>query len=160
MSAPIYDFDCETIEGDSGNLQDYQGKVILIVNTASKCGLTPQYKGLQALQDKYHEQGFSVLGFPCNQFLNQEPGTEAEIVEFCELRYGVNFPLFKKIDVNGDQTHPLFKYLKEEATGLMGSKNIKWNFTKFLVNRDGKVISRFAPKSEPDSFENDIKKLL
>jgi len=160
MSAPIYDFDCETIEGNAGNLQDFQGKVMLIVNTASKCGLTPQYKGLQDLQDRYQEQGFSVLGFPCNQFLSQEPGTESEIAEFCELRYGVSFPLFKKIDVNGDDTHPLFKYLKAEATGLLGSQNIKWNFTKFLVNREGKVIERFAPKSEPESFEKDIKALL
>jgi len=160
MSSTIYGFNCDTIEGTSANLDAYRDKVLLIVNTASKCGLTPQYKGLQALQDKYQQQGFSVLGFPCNQFLSQEPGSESEIAEFCEVRYGVSFPLFKKIDVNGKNTHPLFKYLKAQAPGLMGSENIKWNFTKFLINRDGKVMERFAPKSEPESFEKNIQNLL
>jgi glutathione peroxidase len=160
MSAPIYDFECETIEGKPVTLKEYKGKVMLIVNTASKCGLTPQYKGLQSLYDKYKEQGFTVLGFPCNQFLSQEPGTESEIVEFCETNYGVTFPMFKKIEVNGDNTHPLFKYLKEQAPGLMGSKNLKWNFTKFLINRDGEVIKRFSPKTEPETFEKEIKDLL
>ncbi len=160
MTAPIYQFQCDSIEGTETNLEAYQGKVLLIVNTASKCGLTPQYKGLQTLQDNYQQQGFTVLGFPCNQFLSQEPGSESEIAEFCEVRYGVDFPLFKKVEVNGENTHPLFKYLKAEAPGLFGSENIKWNFTKFLINRDGKVIKRFAPKSEPETFEKDIQELL
>ncbi len=160
MTTPIYDFNCDTIEGNPTTLNEYKGKVLLIVNTASKCGLTPQYKGLQKLHDDYQKQGFTVLGFPCNQFLSQEPGDESEIATFCETRFGVSFPLFKKIDVNGENTHPLYKFLKKEAKGLLGSENIKWNFTKFLINREGNVISRIAPKSEPKTIAKDIEKLL
>ena len=132
----VFDFTAQDIAGKDVDLSQYQGKVLLIVNTASKCGFTPQYKGLQALFEKYRERGLEVLGFPCNQFGHQEPGDEAAISEFCELNFGVDFPLFGKIDVNGDNAHPLYRHLKEEAPGLLGSKAVKWNFTKFLVNRD------------------------
>ena len=134
--------------------------MLLIVNIASKCGFTPQYKGLEALYEKYKDRGFAVLGFPCNQFGEQEPGTEAEIAEFCELNYGVTFPMFSKIDVNGEDAHPLFKYLKSMKKGLLGSEAIKWNFTKFLVDKDGKVVERYAPTTKPEDLENDIERAM
>ncbi len=156
----VFDFTAQDIAGKDVDLSQYRGKVLLIVNTASKCGFTPQYKGLQALFEKYRERGLEVLGFPCNQFGHQEPGDEAAISEFCELNFGVDFPLFGKIDVNGDEAHPLYRHLKEEAPGLLGSKAVKWNFTKFLVNRDGQVVKRYAPTDKPESLAKDIEKLL
>ena len=156
----VFDFTAQDIAGKDVDLSQYQGKVLLIVNTASKCGFTPQYKGLQTLFEKYRERGLEVLGFPCNQFGHQEPGDEAAISEFCELNFGVDFPLFGKIDVNGDGAHPLYRHLKEEAPGLLGSKAVKWNFTKFLVNRDGQVVKRYAPTDKPESLAKDIEKLL
>jgi glutathione peroxidase len=160
MSKKIYSIPCKTIDGKETTLADHEGKVMLIVNTASKCGLTPQYKGLEELHQKYSEQGLVILGFPCNQFLSQEPGDESAISEFCQINYGVSFPMFAKVDVNGDDTHPLFQHLKNEAKGLLGSETVKWNFTKFLVNRDGDVLKRFAPKTEPVKLTQDIEKLL
>ncbi|MDM5314549.1 glutathione peroxidase [Fictibacillus sp. b24] len=156
----VYDFSVETIKGEKTSLDSYKGDVLLIVNTASKCGFTPQYQGLQSLYEGHKEQGVTVLGFPCNQFGAQEPGTSDEIMEFCELNYGVNFPMFAKVNVNGDDAHPLFKYLAAEAPGILGSKGIKWNFTKFLVDRDGKVVKRFAPTDKPETIEKHIKELL
>ncbi|MDF1628574.1 MAG: glutathione peroxidase [Alcanivoracaceae bacterium] len=156
----VFDFTAQDIAGKDVDLSQYNGKVLLIVNTASKCGFTPQYKGLQAVFEKYRERGFEVLGFPCNQFGHQEPGDEAQISEFCELNFGVDFPLFGKIDVNGDDAHPLYRHLKEEAPGLLGSKAVKWNFTKFLVNRDGQVVKRYAPTDKPEALAKDIEKLL
>ncbi|EKF73859.1 glutathione peroxidase [Alcanivorax hongdengensis A-11-3] len=156
----IYDFQAHTLGGEEKSLADFRGKVLLIVNTASKCGFTPQYKGLEALYDTYKDQGLEILGFPCNQFGKQEPGGAEEIGAFCEKNYGVSFTMFDKIDVNGDGTHPLYQYLKQEATGVLGSKSIKWNFTKFLINRDGKVLKRYAPTDKPESLEKDIKALL
>ena len=156
----IYDFSAKTIIGEEKTLRKYEGKVILIVNVASKCGFTPQYKGLQALYEKYEKRGFEILGFPCNQFGGQEPGTEGEITSFCELNYGVSFPMFAKVDVKGENIHPLFRYLTEQAPGLFGMKAVKWNFTKFLVGRDGKVVNRFAPQTKPDQLEKEIEKVL
>ena len=156
----VYDFSVETIKGEKTNLDTYKGDVLLIVNTASKCGFTPQYKGLQSIYESHKEQGLSVLGFPCNQFGGQEPGSSDEIMEFCELNYGVNFPMFAKVDVNGDGAHPLFKYLAAEAPGILGSKAIKWNFTKFLVDRNGQVVKRFAPTDKPETIEKHIQELL
>ncbi|MBH0158361.1 glutathione peroxidase [Fictibacillus sp. 5RED26] len=156
----VYDFSVETIKGEETNLDTYKGDVLLIVNTASKCGFTPQYKGLQSIYESHKEQGLSVLGFPCNQFGAQEPGSSDEIMEFCELNYGVNFPMFAKVDVNGDGAHPLFKYLAAEAPGILGSKAIKWNFTKFLVDRNGQVVKRFAPTDKPETIEKHIQELL
>jgi glutathione peroxidase len=156
----VYQFEVKTLTGETKTLQDYAGKVLLIVNVASKCGFTPQYKGLQALYEQYKEQGFEVLGFPCNQFMAQEPGDEAEIASFCELNYGVTFPMFAKVDVNGDHAHPLFKYLCEQAPGMLGLKAVKWNFTKFLVDRDGNVIERFAPQTAPEDLKSAIEKHL
>ncbi|MBD7965772.1 glutathione peroxidase [Fictibacillus norfolkensis] len=156
----VYDFSVETIKGEKADLDSYKGDVLLIVNTASKCGFTPQYKGLQSIYESHKEQGLSVLGFPCNQFGAQEPGSSDEIMEFCELNYGVNFPMFAKVDVNGDQAHPLFKYLAAEAPGILGSKAIKWNFTKFLVDRNGQVVKRFAPTDKPETIEKHIQELL
>lgn len=158
--ADVYGFSATTIRGEERTLADYRGKVLLVVNTASKCGLTPQYKGLQALHEKYQDRGLAILGFPCDQFGHQEPGDETQISEFCEINYGVSFPMFAKIDVNGDGAHPLYKHLKEEAPGLLGSKGIKWNFTKFLINKDGQVIKRFAPTDKPEALEKHIEKLL
>jgi glutathione peroxidase len=155
----VYEFSAKDINGKQQKLSKFEGKPLLIVNTASKCGFTPQYKGLQALYDKYHEQGLEVLGFPCNQFGEQEPGDEAEIASFCDMSYGVNFPMFAKVDVNGEKTHPLFEHLKKAAPGLLGSEAVKWNFTKFLVYPDGKV-KRFAPTDEPASLSKDIEKAL
>ncbi|MCF1429058.1 MAG: glutathione peroxidase [Shewanella sp.] len=156
----IYDFSADTITGDSKKLSDYSGKVLLIVNTASKCGLTPQFRGLEDLYQQYKDQGLVILGFPCNQFAGQEPGSEVDIAEFCQLNYGVSFPMFAKIEVNGDHTHPLYQYLKQQAPGLMGSKSIKWNFTKFLISPDGRQIKRFAPTDAPEKLKHDIELLL
>ena len=156
----IYRFDAERLRGAPQSLADYAGQVLLIVNTASRCGFTPQYAGLETLYQRYRERGFTVLGFPCNQFGDQEPGDATEIADFCEINYGVSFPLFAKVDVNGDNTHPLFAYLKAQAPGLLGSQAIKWNFTKFLVGRDGTVLQRYAPNDTPASIGKDIAKLL
>jgi len=158
--AGIYDFAVKDIHGNTVKLDAYKGKPLLIVNTASKCGFTPQYKGLEALYEKLHGKGLEILGFPCNQFGEQEPGTEAEIESFCELNYGVTFPMFAKVDVNGDGAAPLYKFLKKEKPGLLGSEAIKWNFTKFLVDRNGKVIERYAPNTEPAAIAGDIERLL
>ena len=156
----IYDFKVETIDKKETTLSAYQGKVLLIVNVASKCGFTQQYAGLEALYKKYKDKGFTVLGFPCNQFGAQEPGTEAEIKSFCETEYGVSFPLFAKIEVNGKNAHPLYEFLKKEEKGLLGTEMIKWNFTKFLVNASGEVKKRFAPNTKPEELEQDIADLL
>lgn len=159
-STKIYDFTVNQLDGKPASLEAYRGKVLLIVNTASNCGFTPQYKGLEEVYQKYHAQGFEVLGFPCNQFGAQEPGTADEIGAFCEKNYGVTFPLFEKIDVNGDHAAPLYQYLKNAAPGLLGSEGIKWNFTKFLVDKDGAIVDRFAPQTKPESLAADIEKLL
>ena len=155
----IYDFKALNNKGAEVDFADYKGKVLLIVNTASKCGFTPQYDGLEELWKKYKDQGLVVIGFPCDQFAHQEPGTDAEIAEFCRLNHGVTFPLMSKIDVNGDNAHPIYQYLKSETKGLFGSA-IKWNFTKFLISRDGSRIERFAPMATPASLEEKIKALL
>ncbi|AVT77719.1 glutathione peroxidase [Rhodopseudomonas palustris] len=157
--ASIYDFTAKSLAGKDVALKDFEGKVLLIVNTASACGFTPQYKGLEALQQKYGPRGFSVLGFPCNQFGAQEPGDEAQIAQFCSTNYGVSFPMFAKIDVNGAGAHPLYKFLKDEKGGLLGSA-IKWNFTKFLVDRSGRVVSRHAPTTTPEALSKEIETLL
>ena len=156
----VHDFKARTLDGTERPLADWRGKLLLIVNVASRCGLTPQYTGLEALQRKYSARGFEVLGFPCNQFGGQEPGTPEEIREFCSTRYDVSFPLFAKVEVNGDGADPLWKHLKSERPGLLGSEAIKWNFTKFLVDRDGKVVKRYAPTDEPSSIERDIEAAL
>jgi len=160
MSGGLYDIEIKSINGESSSLKPMKGKVMLIVNTASKCGFTPQFEGLQKLYEKYRDQGLEVLGFPCNQFLNQDPGTNDKISEFCSLNYGVDFPMFAKVDVNGPDAHPLFQHLKKEAKGLLGSEKIKWNFTKFLVNKDGEVIGRYPPTTKPAAIEKDIKACL
>ncbi len=160
MPDSVYEFSATTIAGKDIDLSDYRGKVLLIVNTASKCGFTPQYKGLQALYSEYKDRGLEILGFPCNQFQNQEPGSEMQIMEFCELNYGVSFPMFGKIDVNGTNAHPLFRYLTGQLPGLMGSKAIKWNFTKFLIDREGKPVKRFGPATAPEKMSKDIVALL
>lgn len=156
----IYDFMCETASGKRADLSEYKGKVLLIVNTASKCGLTPQFTGLEALFKEYSSRNFVVLGFPCNQFANQDPASNEGIQEFCQLNYGVSFPVYAKIEVNGDNATPLFKHLKKEAPGLLGSEKIKWNFTKFLVNAEGEVVKRYAPATKPEAINKDIEKLL
>jgi len=156
----VHDFNARDLQGQDISLSRYQGKVLLVVNTASQCGFTPQYKGLQQLYEQYHDQGLEILGFPCNQFANQEPGSADEIGEFCELNFGVSFPLFDKIEVNGDNAHPLYEHLKSEAPGVMGSKAIKWNFTKFLVDRHGRVVKRYGSKDKPESIARDIEALL
>jgi glutathione peroxidase len=156
----VYDFSATTIDGKPRKLADYKGKVLLVVNTASKCGFTPQYKGLEALYKKYKDKGLVVLGFPSNQFGAQEPGPESEIAEFCEMNFGVTFPLFSKVDVNGDAAHPLFKYLTSTKKGLLGSEGIKWNFTKFLVDKKGEVVERYAPTTKPEDLVKDIEKAL
>jgi glutathione peroxidase len=156
----LYDIDVTRIDGKSATLGDYRGKVLLIVNVASRCGFTPQYTGLEALWKKYGKQGLVVLGFPCNQFGAQEPGDEAEIASFCSLTYDVSFPMFAKVDVNGAGTHPLFAHLKAAAPGLLGSELVKWNFTKFLVNREGKVVARHAPNTAPEDLAQEIERLL
>ncbi len=156
----LYDIPVKTIDGQDQTLADYQGKVLLIVNTASKCGFTPQFEGLQSLHADLADQGLVVLGFPCNQFLNQDPADNDKISQFCSLNYGVDFPMFAKIEVNGPNTHPLYSFLKSEARGLLGSEKIKWNFTKFLVNRDGQVVRRYPPTAKPEQIRGDIEKLL
>mgnify|MGYP000063636322 CR=1 FL=1 len=156
----IYEIEVKDIHGQTLSMEKYKGQVMLIINVASKCGFTYQYEGLEKLSKKYKNKGLSILGFPCNQFLNQEPGTEKEIKAFCQLNYGVNFDMFSKIDVNGDNTHPLYTYLKENSSGFLGTDVIKWNFTKFLVDKNGKVIERYSPSTEPETIEKDILKLL
>jgi len=155
-----HDFSAKLANGEETSLAQFQGQVLLIVNTASKCGFTPQYTGLESLQQRYGTRGFSVLAFPCNQFGAQEPGTESEIQSFCEMNYQTTFPLFSKIDVNGAASHPLFTHLTEEAPGVLGSKRIKWNFTKFLVNQQGEVVKRYAPSTKPEDIAADIEALL
>lgn len=160
MSNSIYEIPVKTIDGTDTTLEPYRGKVLLIVNVASKCGFTHQYKGLEELYQKHKDNGLVVLGFPCNQFGGQEPGSEAEIKSFCSLNYGVTFPMFSKIDVNGPNEHPLYQFLKSQKGGLLGFDSIKWNFTKFLVSRSGTVFGRYAPTNSPQSLESDIQKLL
>ncbi len=156
----LYSLSWQSPDGAEHSMADYQEKVLLIVNTASQCGLTPQYKELQQLHEEYSDQGLTIIGFPCNQFINQEPESDLVISEFCELNYSITFPLSTKIDVNGDNTHPLFTFLKEQAPGLLGSKNIKWNFNKFLVSRGADKITRFSPKTTPLSMRDSIKALV
>ncbi|WP_461536963.1 glutathione peroxidase [Spongorhabdus nitratireducens] len=160
MSADILKHEMPLLNGQMQSLEAYRGKVLLIVNTASNCGFTPQYKGLEAVYEKYQDQGLVVLGFPCNQFGEQEKGSSDEIAAFCEKNYGVTFPVFEKIEVNGDNAAPLYQELKKEARGILGTQKIKWNFTKFLVGRDGKVIERFAPTVKPESIEYKIRRAL
>ena len=162
-SQSVFAFSAETLDGRQASLGDFAGKVLLIVNTASRCGFTPQYAGLEKLYRTYKDRGLEVLGFPCNQFGAQEPGTAAEIGGFCERNYGVDFPMFAKIDVNGERTHPLYKFLKREKPGLLGPLGggaIKWNFTKFLVDRKGNVVARYASTTKPENLKKDIEKLL
>ena len=156
----LYDITVDDLSGKPVKLSRYKGKVLLVVNTASECGFTPQYQGLEALYEKLHGEGLEILGFPCNQFGGQEPGTEKEIAAFCEKNYGVTFPMFAKIDVNGANASPLYRHLKAEKKGVLGSEAIKWNFTKFLVDRDGRVVERYAPQAEPKDLEADVRKLL
>lgn len=156
----ITDHSVKSADGKNVKLSKYSGQVLLVVNTASKCGFTPQYEGLEALHRKFGDRGFEVLGFPCNQFGQQEPGDAAEIANFCSLTYDVTFPVFAKVDVNGDAADPLFKQLKKDAPGLLGLESIKWNFTKFLIDRDGQVVGRYAPTTKPADIEKDIEKLL
>lgn len=156
----IYDFHVKDSKGEDVSISQYKDKVIIVVNTASKCGFTPQYKELQALYEEFKDKGLVILGFPCNQFMNQEPGTNEEIQSFCELNYGVSFPILGKVDVNGDQADPLFKYLSKEAPGLMGLKAIKWNFTKFIIDKSGQVVERVAPQTNPLEMKETIEKLL
>ena len=156
----LYDFSATTLEGVPKPMQAFAGKVLLIVNTASKCGFTPQYEGLEKLQKTYADRGFDVLGFPCNQFGAQEPGDAEEIKNFCSLTYDVSFPMFSKVEVNGPSASPIFEYLKSAKKGLLGSESIKWNFTKFLVARDGRVVERFAPTTKPEDIASSIEKLL
>ena len=158
--ASVHDFTVDDIHGKPVPLDRYKGEVLLIVNVASQCGFTPQYKGLEALQKRFHDRGFDVLGFPCNQFGGQEPGTESEIATFCETSFGVTFPLFRKVDVNGDTAAPLYRHLKSARPGLLGTEAIKWNFTKFLVGRDGQVLARYAPNDTPESIAADVEKAL
>ena len=156
----VYDYSATLADGTTTSLSDYKGQVLLIVNTASKCGFTPQYEGLEKLHATHKDAGFAVLAFPCNQFGSQEPGSTEEIVEFCEMRFQTSFPLFEKIDVNGTNSHPLYKHLKSEVKGLLGTERIKWNFTKFLINRDGEVVSRFGSQKKPADIESEIMALL
>ena len=162
MSNPttIADFSARLPDGSEVGLADKAGKVLLIVNTASKCGFTPQYQGLEALWRKYREQGFEVLAFPCNQFGAQEPGDAAEIAAFCSLNFGISFPVMAKIDVNGEGAPPLYRWLKDQARGILGTRKIKWNFTKFLIARDGKVVRRYGPNVKPEKIERDVERLL
>lgn len=155
----FYDYEAETLQGDTVSMKEYAGKVVLVVNTASKCGFTPQYEGLEELYKKYKDQGFVVLGFPCNQFGSQEPGSAEDIGTFCQINYGVTFPMFAKVKVNGEDAHPIFKYLKSELGGLLGD-NIKWNFTKFLLDKNGKPVERYASIKTPVSIEPRIKSLI
>ncbi|MFC0264623.1 glutathione peroxidase [Fontibacter flavus] len=159
MASTFYNFKANTLQGKEMSMEEFKGKTVLVVNTASQCGLTPQYEGLEKLYEKYKDDGLVILGFPCNQFGNQEPGDEKSISEGCLVNYGVTFPMFSKVDVNGDTAHPLFKYLKSKLGGLLGSK-IKWNFTKFLIDDQGRPVKRFAPITKPEALEKDIVKLL
>jgi glutathione peroxidase len=156
----VYDFEAQTITGQTVSLKDYQGRVLLIVNTASACGFTPQFKGLQALWDSYQTQGLTVLGFPSNEFGGQDPGDNEQIATFCELNYGVNFPMMAKVEVNGAAAHPLYQWLKKAKPGLLGSEGIKWNFTKFLIGKDGTVLKRYAPQDTPEKIREDIEAAL
>lgn len=156
----VYDFKATSLDGQEIDFNKYKGKVLLIVNTASQCGFTPQYAGLEALHKKYAERGLEVLGFPCNQFGAQEPGSSHDIANFCQRNYGVDFQMFEKIDVNGDKAHPLYKYLTSKAPGILNTEAIKWNFTKFLIDRQGNVVHRYAPDAKPESLEADIEKLI
>ena len=156
----VYDYSAKTLDGQDASLADYRGQVLLIVNTASKCGFTPQYEGLETLYRKYKDKGFTVLAFPCNQFGAQEPGNAEEIANFCSLTYDVTFPVLAKIDVNGPSAHPLYAYLKREQKGLLGTEGIKWNFTKFLIGRDGEVVERFAPTTKPEDLKLAVEALL
>lgn len=155
-----FDFSATTIDGKPRKLADYRGQVLLVVNTASRCGFTPQYQGLEKLYQQFKDRGLVVLGFPSNQFGAQEPGSEAEIAEFCELNFGVSFPLFAKIDVNGGEAHPLYKWMTSQKKGFLGTEGVKWNFTKFLIGRDGKVIDRYAPTTKPEDIAKDIERAL
>jgi glutathione peroxidase len=156
----VYDYSAKTLDGQDASLADYRGQVLLIVNTASKCGFTPQYEGLEALYRDYKDKGFTALAFPCNQFGAQEPGNAEEIANFCSLTYDVTFPVLAKIDVNGPSAHPLYAYLKHEQKGLLGTEAIKWNFTKFLIGRDGEVVERFAPTTKPEDLKQAVEALL
>ncbi len=160
MTKNIYEFSCEDSSGQTINLSDFKGKTLLIVNTASQCGFTPQYEGLEKLQNNYSSEVFSVLAFPCNQFGGQEPGTNEQITEFCSLNYGNTFPIFSKIDVNGENAHPLFNFLTSEKKGLLGTQKIKWNFTKFLINKDGEPVNRYGSSTTPEQIQSDIEKLI
>ena len=160
MTDNLLNIPCPTLSGDQKTLADSAGKVVLVVTTASKCGFTPQYKGLEALWQAYKDRGLVILGFPCNQFGQQEPGDNAAISQFCELNFGVTFPLFKKVEVNGSNAHPLFVQLKKRAPGLLGSQGIKWNFTKFLIDRDGQSVKRYAPATKPEALKTAIEALL
>jgi glutathione peroxidase len=159
MTNNFYQFEATSLQGKKTSMEEFKGKTVLVVNTASKCGLTPQYKGLENLYLKYQNKGIVVLGFPCNQFANQEPGDEQSIAEVCQINYGVTFPMFAKVDVNGENAHPLFKYLKKELGGWFGSK-IKWNFTKFLIDANGKPIKRFAPTTKPEEIDKYLEKIM
>ena len=156
----IYNFSCKDNSGNEQNLSDYEGQTLLIVNTASKCGFTPQYTGLEELYAKYKDSGFCILGFPCNQFGDQEPGSAEEIKEFCSLNFGITFPIFDKIEVKGNQAHPLYKFLTSEKKGLLGTESIKWNFTKFLINKTGEPVARYAPNTTPDKIAKDIEEII
>lgn len=156
----IYDFTFKDSQGKDVQMSEFEGKAMLIVNTASKCGLTGQYEGLENIYEKYQDKGLEVLGFPCNQFGGQEPGSNTEIQEFCQMKFGIKFPVYGKVDVNGDDAHPLFKFLKSEAPGILGSKSIKWNFTKFLVDKNGVVLKRFAPKDTPEKIEAEVRSVI
>jgi len=159
MESNFYQFTATSLQGKEINTESYKGKVVLVLNTASKCGFTPQYEGLEKLHKEYKDKGLVILGFPCNQFGNQEPGTEKEISEGCLINYGVSFPMFSKVEVNGKNTHPIFKYLKDELNGFPGKK-IKWNFTKFLIDKNGKPVKRFSPLTKPEKLRSDIEALL
>ena len=159
MKGSIYDFEANKLNGEKIKLDTFKGKTMVVVNTASKCGLTPQYEGLESMYEKYKDQGLVILGFPCNQFGKQEKGNADEIQEFCQVNYGVSFPMFEKIEVNGKDAHPIYKYLKSELGGLLGSK-IKWNFTKFVIDKNGKPVKRFAPTTSPEKMEDYIKEIL
>src|SRR3954469_950565 len=160
MATTVYDFKATSIEGKPVSLENFRGQVLLVVNLASRCGFKPQYEGLEKLYEKYANQGFQVLGFPCNQFGSQEPGSESEIKTFCNTRFGVTFPLFAKVDVNGSKAHPLYEFLKTSKRGILGTQRIKWNFTKFLADRQGHPIKRYAPQNKPESIEEDIQQAL
>lgn len=156
----VYEFSAKDIQGNERNLSEFKGKVMLVVNTASKCGFTPQFEGLEAMYKELHSQGLEILGFPCNQFAQQDKGTDSEIAGFCMKNYGVSFPMFSKIEVNGEGEHPLYSFLKSEARGLLGTKRIKWNFTKFLINKDGNVVKRFGPTAKPQDIQKHVVALL